>query len=102
MHVLLATGIPAWPSVGHTPTGSFDWSPFLMVLAALMVAPIVFGIRLTARSTGALVLGGIAMGWLDESIGVIPAVCVGLLALALASAFPGSRRRAAGLVQLPD
>lgn len=102
MHALLATGIPAWPSVGHAPTGSFDWSPFLMVLAALLVAPLVFGIRLTARSSGVLVLGGIAMGWLDESIGVIPSVCVGLLVLALASAFPGSRRREASIVQLPD
>jgi len=102
MHGLLATGIPAWPSVGHAPTGSFDWSPFLMVLAALLVAPLVFGIRMTARSIGALVLGGIAIGWLDGSIGVIPAVCVGLLVLALASALPGSRRREAGIVQLPD
>ena len=102
MHDLVSTGIPAWPSVGHAPTGSFDWSPFLMVLAALLVAPLVFGIRLTARSIGTLVIGGIATGWLDESIGVIPAVCVGLIVLALASALPGLRRREAGIVQLPD
>jgi hypothetical protein len=99
---LLATGIPAWPSVGHTPTGSFDWSPILFVFAALLLAPIVFGIRLTTRSLGVLVLGGIGLGWLDGSIGVLPAVCVGLLALSLASAFPRSRRRGTGIVQLPE
>ena len=44
MLALLATGLPAWPSAGHASAGAFDWSPFLMALAALMVAPVVFGI----------------------------------------------------------
>jgi hypothetical protein len=104
MLAFLATGIPAWPAVGHPQGGSFDWSPFLMVVAALMVAPVLFGIRLTVRSTGALVLGGITLGFLGNGIGSIPAVCVGLIALALAS--PSLRRsRSRGvrtIVELPD
>lgn len=101
MHTLLATGVPPVPAVGH---GPFDWAPFLMVLVALVVAPAVFGIRLTTFSIPVLVLGGITVGWLGAGIGALPAACVGLLALAMASAWPrGSRaRRRPGIVQLPE
>jgi len=103
MLALLATGLPAWPSAGHAPAGAFDWSPFLMVVAALMVAPVVFGIRLTIRSVGALVLGGITLGFLGNGIGSLPAVCVGLIALALASPWlRGSRTTGARTIQLPE
>ena len=101
MHALLATGVPPLPSVGH---GAFDWSPFLMALAALVVAPIVFGIGLTTRSTASLVIGGILLGWLGASMGVVPAVSLGLLGLALASEWlRRSRiRRYRAYLELPD
>lgn len=104
MHALLATGLPAWPSAGHAPAGAFDWSPFLMVLAALAVAPLLFGIRLTVRSTGTLVVGGIVLGFLGNGIGSIPAVCIGLIALALASPWlhRSPRRGARTILELPD
>ena len=102
MQALLATGIPAWQSVAHPLAGSFDWSPFLMVLAAFLVAPVVFGIRLTVRSIGALVLGGIALGWLAASIGALPAVCVGLIALTIGSPLVRSTRRSRTILELPD
>lgn len=102
MRVLLAIGIPAWPAVRHPPAGSFDWSPFVMVVAALAVAPIVFGIRLNVRSAGTLVLGGIALGWIGASIGAVPAVCVGVIALAVASPLVRGTRRHRTILRLPD
>ena len=101
MHALVATGLPAVPAAGHAP---FDWAPLVMVLAAVVVAPIVFGIRLTLRSIPVLVLGGIAAGWLAAAMGGLPAACVGLIGLSIASTRrPGSRRRGApGIVELPD
>src|SRR5262245_6035180 len=104
MLALLATGIPAWPGVGHPTTGSFDWSPFLMVVAAFVVAPLVFGIRLSTRSAGALVLGGIGLGFLGNGIGSIPAVCLGLLALTVVSSWPrrSRARRSGNILQLPE
>jgi hypothetical protein len=82
MGVTVATGVPAWPDVAHS---SYDWLPLLVVLAALVVAPLLFGIRLTTRSLIALFVGGTLVGWLGDSIGVIPAVSVGLISLAIAS-----------------
>jgi hypothetical protein len=104
MLAILATGIPAWPSVTHPPSGSFDWAPFLMVVAAFVVAPLLFGIRLNVRSVAALVLGGITLGFIGNGVGSIPAVCLGLIALALASPLlRGSRpRRSRTIVELPD
>ena len=104
MVTVVATGIPAWPSPGHAPAGAFDWAPFLMVAAALLVAPVVFGIRLTIRSVGMLVLGGIVLGFLGNGIGSIPAVCLGLLVLALVSSWPGRSQggRHGNILHLPD
>ena len=104
MLAILATGIPAWPSVAHPPSGSFDWSPFLMVVAAFVVAPLLFGIRLNVRSVAALVLGGIGLGWLSSGIGSVQAICVGLIALSVASPWlRGTRsRRSRTIVELPD
>ena len=104
MLALLATGLPAWPSAGHAPAGAFDWSPFLLVVAALAVAPLLFGIRLTVRSTGTLVVGGIVLGLLGNGIGSIPAVCIGVISLTLASPWVHRSRRhgARTIVELPD
>ncbi len=82
MDVTVATGIPSWPDMAHS---SFDWLPLLLVLAALLVAPLLFGIRLTTTSLICLIVGGTLVGWLGDSIGVIPAVSVGVLGLAIAS-----------------
>ena len=82
MGAIVATGVPAWPDVTRS---SFDWLPLLLVIAALVVAPLVFGIRLTTRSLIALFIGGTLVGWLGDSIGVVPAISVGLIGLAIAS-----------------
>ena len=85
MGVLLAavaTGVPAWPDVAHS---SFDLLPLFMVIASLILAPLLFGIRLTTPSLICLVVGGTVVGWLGDSIGVLPAVSVGLIGLAIAS-----------------
>ncbi len=82
MDVTLATGVPSWPDVTHS---SFDWLPLLLVLAALLVAPVLFGIRLTKVSLICLIVGGTLVGWLGDSIGVVPAVSVGVIGLAIAS-----------------
>jgi hypothetical protein len=50
-----------------------------------VVAPLVFGIRLTTLSLIALFVGGTLVGWLGDSIGVVPAISVGLIGLAIAS-----------------
>jgi len=84
MGAMVSTGVPAWPDVTRS---SFDWLPLLLVLAALVVAPLVFGIRLTTRSLIALFVGGTLVGWLGDSIGVVPAISIGLIALAIASAW---------------
>jgi len=64
---------------------SFDWLPLLLVLAALLLAPLVFGIRLSTASLICLFVGGTLVGWLGDSIGVVPAISVGLIGLAIAS-----------------
>ncbi|HEX6581699.1 MAG TPA: hypothetical protein VF195_12615 [Actinomycetota bacterium] len=84
MDATVATGVPVWPDVSHS---SFDWLPLLLVLAALVLAPLVFGIRLSAGSLICLSMGGTLVGWLGDSIGVVPAVAIGLIALAIASAW---------------
>jgi len=84
MDSMVATGVPAWPDVTRS---SFDPLPLLLVLTSLIVAPLIFGIRLTTPSVIALFVGGTLIGWLGESIGVVPAVGVGLLGLAIASAW---------------
>ena len=55
MVATLATGVPMWPDVAHS---SFDWLPLLLSLSALVVAPTIFGIRLTTASVICLVVGG--------------------------------------------
>jgi hypothetical protein len=82
MDVTVATGVPAWPDVAHS---SFDWLPLLLVIGALVVAPMLFGIRLTSASLICLIVGGTLVGWLGDSIGVVPAISIGLIALAIAS-----------------
>lgn len=82
MGAMVATGVPAWPDVTRS---SFDWLPLLLVLAALVLAPLVFGIRLTGLSVIALFVGGTLVGWLGDSIGVVPAISIGLIGLAIAS-----------------
>ena len=84
MNALIGTGVPMWPDV----TGSsFDWLPLILVLAALVLAPLVFGIRLSMTSLICLFIGGTMVGWLGDSIGAVPAIAVGLIALAIASAW---------------
>ncbi|HEY7660350.1 MAG TPA: hypothetical protein VIC58_07095 [Actinomycetota bacterium] len=75
-----------------------------MVLAAFLVAPLVFRIGLTARSIAVLVIGGILLGWLDDVIGSLPAVCIGVLGLAFASAWMrrSRLRRSRTILELPD
>jgi hypothetical protein len=82
MGATLATGVPMWPDVAHS---SFDWLPLLLSLSALVVAPVIFGIRLTTASVICLVVGGTLAGWLADSLGVLPAISIGLLGLAIAS-----------------
>jgi len=82
MDATVATGVPVWPNVTHS---SFDWLPLLLVLAALLLAPLVFGIRLSTASLICLFVGGTLVGWLGDSIGVVPAISVGLIGLAIAS-----------------
>ena len=84
MDATVATGVPVWPDVAHS---SFDWLPLLLVLAALLLAPLVFGIRLSTVSLICLFVGGTLVGWLGDSIGAAPAVAIGLIALAIASAW---------------
>ena len=84
MNAVTATGVPMWPDV----TGSsFDWLPLILVLAALVLAPLVFGIRLSMTSLICLFIGGTMVGWLGDLIGVVPAIAVGLIGLAIASAW---------------
>jgi hypothetical protein len=78
----LATGVPMWPDVAHS---SFEWLPLLLSLIALVVAPAIFGIRLTTASVICLFVGGTLAGWLGDSIGVLPAISLGLIGLAIAS-----------------
>jgi len=82
MDATVATGVPAWPDVAHS---SFDWLPLLLVIAALVVGPLLFRIRLNGASLICLIVGGTLVGWLGDSIGVIPAVSVGLIGLTIAS-----------------
>ena len=84
MDATVATGVPVWTDVSHS---SFDWLPLLLVLAALVLAPLVFGIRLTMTSLICLFIGGTMVGWLGDVIGVVPAIAVGLIGLAIASAW---------------
>ena len=51
---VVATGVPAWPEIG----GGFDLSPLLMILAAFVVAPLLFRVRLTPIAAILLVAGG--------------------------------------------
>lgn len=78
----LATGVPMWPDVAHS---SFDGLPLLLVLSAFVVAPAMFGIRLTRVSVPSLIVGGTLTGWLGDSIGALPAISIGLVGLAVAS-----------------
>jgi hypothetical protein len=86
---VLATGVPAWPEIGP----GFDLSPLLLVAVAVVVAPLVFRIRLTWWSLAGLAAGGTLTAWLAGSVGLLPAMAVGLLALAIWAAW--SRRRRA-------
>ena len=54
---VLATGVPAWPEIEP----GFDLSPLLLVLTAFVVAPLIFRIRQTWRSLGALAAGILAL-----------------------------------------
>jgi hypothetical protein len=83
MSSVLGTGVPAWPTVGQ----GFDLSPLLMVLGAIVVARFLFGMQLTGGAVGALVLGGTFTAWLADVTGLLPAAGIGLLALALGSAW---------------
>jgi uncharacterized membrane protein len=78
----LATGVPMWPDVAHS---SFDGLPLLLVAIALVLAPTLFGIRLTRVSVTCLIVGGTLAGWLGDSIGVFPAISIVLVGLAVAS-----------------
>ena len=86
---VLATGVPAWPQI----QSGYDLSPLFLVAAAFVVAPLVFRIPLTWRSLAALAIGGTLIAWLADSIGLLPALAAGLIALAGGSAF--ARRRSA-------
>ena len=79
---LLATGVPAWPEIEP----GFDLSPLLLVLTAFVVAPLIFRIRLTWRSLGALAAGGTLTAWLAGSVGLLPALAAGILALTTGAA----------------
>lgn len=75
---VIATGVPTWPEIGP----GFDFSPLLLVLVALVVAPLFFRVRLTWWSIGALAVGGTLTAWLGDSVGLLPAIAAGMLALA--------------------
>jgi hypothetical protein len=84
MNAAIGTGVPMWPDV----TGSsFDWLPLILVLAGLVLAPLVFGIRLSMTSLICLFIGGTLVGWLGDRIGVVPSIAVGVIGLAIASAW---------------
>ncbi|MEX2421999.1 MAG: hypothetical protein WD670_09310 [Actinomycetota bacterium] len=83
MGTTLATGVPAWPTIGQ----GFDLSPLLMVLGAIVVARFLFGMELTGGAVGALVLGGTFTSWLADATGLLPAAGIGLLLLGLGSAW---------------
>jgi hypothetical protein len=84
----LATGVPAWPEI-HP---GYDLSPLLLIAVAVVLAPLLYRIRLTWWSLAALGVGGTLTAWLAGSIGLVPALAVGLLALTTGSA--ASHRRA--------
>lgn len=83
MGTTLATGVPAWPTIGQ----GFDPSPLLMVVVAIVVARFLFRMELTGGVIGGLVLGGTLMAWLADVTGLLPAAGIGLLALGLGSAW---------------
>lgn len=85
-----AMGVPVWPKIGP----GFDFSPLVLVLAALMVAPLFFRVRLTRWSIAALAVGGTLTGWLADSVGLLPAIASGTLALAAGASV--TRRRRSG------
>ena len=87
---VLATGVPAWPEIGP----GFDLSPLFLVLAAFVVAPLLFRVRLTWRSLAALAVGGTLTAWLADAVGLLPALAAGMLALAVGAAI--ARRRYPG------
>lgn len=85
---IIGFGVPGWPRPG---SGSYDWSPLVLPVVAILVSAWPFGLRLTRRSVVALAVGGILTAWLAAAVGLITAVALGVMALAVASAV--SRRR---------
>lgn len=84
---MLAFGVPNWPSVGST----YDWWPLVLPVVAILVAAWPFGIRLTRRSIVALALGGVATAWLIDAVRLLPAIALGLVALAVCSVVAARR-----------
>jgi CHASE2 domain-containing sensor protein len=85
---VVATGVPAWPEID----GGFDLSPLLMILAAFVVAPLLFRVRLTPIAAILLVAGGTLAAWLADWIGLLPALAAGTLALAAGASIARRRR----------
>ena len=83
MHDAVATGVPAWPAIER----GFDLSPLIIVLAGIVLARFMFGLRLTPLVLGLLILGGTVTSWLAELTGLVPAGAIGFLALLLGSAW---------------
>jgi hypothetical protein len=85
---VLGFGVPNWPRPGPS---SHDWSPLVLPAIAILVGAWPFGLRLTRRSVIALAVGGTLTAWLAAVVGLMTAVALGVLALAVGSSV--SRRR---------
>jgi hypothetical protein len=85
---VIGFGVPGWP---RPSSSSYDWWPLVLPFLAILVSAWPFGLRLTRRSVVALAVGGILTGWLVATIGLVTAVALGVMVLAVASVV--SRRR---------
>lgn len=79
---LVGFGVPSWPRPG---SASYDWWPLVLPVVALLAAAWPFGLRLTRRSVLALVVGGTLTAWLADAVGLLPAIALGVVALAVGS-----------------
>ena len=86
---VIGFGVPGWPRPGSS---SFNWWPLVLPVVAILVSAWPFGLRLTTRSVVALAVGGILAGWLATTVGLVTAVALGVMVLAVASVV--SKRRA--------
>jgi len=73
----LATGVPAWPEIRP----GYDLSPLLLIAVAIVLAPLVFRLRLTPWSVAALSVGATLTAWFAGTIGWLPALAIGFLVL---------------------